>query len=52
MTIPKIIESVFLNEVAITEVLLNLLEMNTQYQQDVQILANQISFDEVKQTNE
>ena len=52
MTIPKIIESVFLNEVEITEVLLNLHETNTQYQQDVQSLANQISSGEVKQTNE
>ena len=52
MTIPKKIEGVFLNEVAITDVLLNLLEMNTQYQQDVQSLANQISSGEVKQTNE
>ena len=52
MTIPKKIESVFLNEVEITEVLLNLLETNTQYQQDVQNLVNQISSGEVKQTNE
>jgi hypothetical protein len=52
MTIPKKIESVFLNEIAITDVLLNLLEMNTQYQQDVQNLVNQISSNKVKQTNE
>ena len=52
MTIPKKIESIFLNKVLITDVLLNLLDMNTQYQQDVQNLVNQISSNEVKQTNE